>query len=480
MNTINRIIKNISITGISQVILSLLGFLFLIYIARYLGEAEFGVYNLAISLTSIFVIFSDIGISQLIVREIARNKKLSSNYLTNASFLKVILSLITFVLIVLTSNLLGYPADVNFIIYLFGIYTILSSFSQMFIAFFQAFEKMEYVALLQLLEKLLLLSLGFVVLLLNLGLLFLSYIYVIVGIFDIVIGIYFVLHKITNKRAKLDYEIMKNLISTSVPFGLNALFGMLFFRIDTVILSILINDVAVGIYSAAYNPLLTLSMIISGMVSTSIYPVMSRYFLHSKDYLEKFALISSKYLAIIGFPIAVLCFVFADKIIILFYAGQYINSIIVFQILSVFIPLRLISSITGTLLTSIDKQGMRTFSVGTAALLNTVLNLALIPSLSYVGAAITTIISELFLYLIILYFIRKYYSEIQINSIYFKPCFSSLIMGLFLFYFRDMNIFVISIFASLIYFALLFLLNTFNDEDKYLFKEILKSIKVIK
>lgn len=477
MSSIQRIVKNIGITGISQFLITLLGFLFLIYVARYLGEAEFGIYSFAISFSSIFVIFSDIGISQFIVREIARDKKLSDKYFINASFLKVILSFISFSLIFITINLMGYPDDVKNIVYFFGIYTILSSFSQMFIAFFQAFEKMEYVALLQILEKLVLIILGFIVLIANLGLLFLAYVYVIIGIFDVTIGILLVLNKIINKRAKVDPTILKSLTISSLPFGLNSLLGMLFFYIDTVLLSILQNDVAVGIYNAAFNPLLTLSMIISGMVSTSMYPVMSRYFISSKDDLETFAIISSKYLSIIGFPIAMICFILADKIIALFYAGQYMQSVIVFQILSIFIPIRLVSSITGTLLTSINKQGMRTFSVGTAAFFNILLNLALIPYLSYIGASIATVISELFLYFVLIYFIRKYYKKLKMSQLLLKPFIASILMGIFVFYFKDMNLILIFVVASILYIIVLFLLKTFNEEDRYLFKQILRGIK---
>ena len=45
MNTVQRIAKNTGVLGISQVITSILGFVLLIYIARYLGEVGFGKAN---------------------------------------------------------------------------------------------------------------------------------------------------------------------------------------------------------------------------------------------------------------------------------------------------------------------------------------------------------------------------------------------------------------------------------------------------
>lgn len=42
---------------------------------RFLGEADFGKYNFALSLKTLIAIFADLLVNQLIVREIARNKK---------------------------------------------------------------------------------------------------------------------------------------------------------------------------------------------------------------------------------------------------------------------------------------------------------------------------------------------------------------------------------------------------------------------
>lgn len=474
MNSIQRIAKNISVSGISQIIISILGFLFLIYVARYLGESEFGIYSFAISFTSLFILFADIGISQLIVREIARNKDLTSEYMSNSLILKFILSIITFVLIALTVNFMGYPQEVIQIVYLFGIYTILSSFAQMFMSVFQAFEKMEYNAIMLIVEKIILLPLGFLVLFLGYGLLELAYVYIIAGVLKVIIGVIITSLKISKPATKIDFKFSKALATDSLPFGLNVMFATLFFQIDTVLLSILKDDAAVGIYNAAYNPLLSLSSIVSGMVTSAIYPVMSRYFITSKDSLETFTVLSSKYLAIIGFPIGFGCLILANKFIALFYAGQYTQSILAFQILAVFIPIRLLSSITSTFLTSINKQGIRTITIFSGAIFNIILNLVLIPHISYIGASIATVLSELFLYLLYIHFINKYFKKLKLNNILLKPFLASLVMGVSIFFLRDLNLFLIIILAALIYFTCLILLKTFTEEDKYIFREIMK------
>jgi O-antigen/teichoic acid export membrane protein len=153
MNTIQTTAKNTSVLAISQVITSILGFFLLIYIARYLGEVGFGKYSFAVSFTTLFVIFADPGISNYIIREPARNKNLTNEYLTNVSIIKLLLSFLAFAFIVLTINLMDYPRDTTYAVYLFGFYMILTSFALTFRSIFQAFERMEYDAVVMVIEK---------------------------------------------------------------------------------------------------------------------------------------------------------------------------------------------------------------------------------------------------------------------------------------------------------------------------------------
>jgi len=210
------------------------------------------------------------------------------------------------------------------------------------------------------------------------------------------------------------------------------------------------------------------------MVVSALYPVMSRYFIASKDSLETFTVLSSKYMAIIGFPIAIGCFVLANQFIALFYDGQYTVSIIAFRILALFIPIRLVSNITGTLLTTINRQSLRTISVGFSALFNIVLNAAMIPYLSYIGASIATVLSEVFLYFVFIYFISKHYKKLELHKHFIKPLIASLMMGGFVFYFKGVNLLLLIILASLVYFMILLLLRTFTQEDKNIFKQVVK------
>jgi len=249
MNNIKRIAKNISVSGLSQIITSLLGFIILIYIARYFGEAGFGKYSFAISITSLLAIFTNPGIDNLIIREISRNKKIATEYITNAIIIKFPLCFLTFFIIVLTINMLGYPQDIKLIVYLFGIYMILSSFTFLFFSIFQAFEKMEYSAAVMIIEKIILTLLIIFFLTQGYGLIALANIYIIAGFVCVVLSFFIIYKKIlplvisdydtssynkySTNSAKFGKAInsllCKTLFIGSIPFVLNDFFSIIFF-----------------------------------------------------------------------------------------------------------------------------------------------------------------------------------------------------------------------------------------------------------
>ena len=78
MNTVQTIAKNTGALALAQIITMVLGLVLVIFIARFLGDVEFGKLAFAQSFTGILVIFADVGLSVLTVREVARNKSQAS------------------------------------------------------------------------------------------------------------------------------------------------------------------------------------------------------------------------------------------------------------------------------------------------------------------------------------------------------------------------------------------------------------------
>jgi len=132
MNTIQRIAKNTAALFAAQFVVAILGLVLSIFIARSLGDVIFCKYSFALAFTAIFAVFSDLGYNTLLIREVARDKSQASKYLNNTLCMRALISLVIFAIIVITINVMGYPADTKNAVYLFGIYTLIVSFSVVF------------------------------------------------------------------------------------------------------------------------------------------------------------------------------------------------------------------------------------------------------------------------------------------------------------------------------------------------------------
>ena len=472
MNTIQRIAKNTAALFAAQFVGTILSLVLTIYIARSLGDVIFGKYSFALAFTAIFAVFSDLGYNTLLIRDVARDKSQAGKYLNNVISMRALLSLVIFALIVIAINLMGYPADTKNVVYLFGIYTLIGSFSAVFKVTFRAFEKMEYEAGITTLVNIIKVSSGLLVLFLGYGLIELALVFLFSGIFDVLFSFLVCERRFVKPKMELDFDFWKSTIKIALPLSMLSIFGLIYGRIDTIMLSMMEGDAVVGWYNAAYG-LVHGFKLIPQLFMNALFPLMSSYFVSSKDLLRMIYEKSFKYLLILGLPLAVGITLLADKIVLLLYGQQFYPSIIALQILAWDILLIFLYVCSAFILVSTDKQNQMIVIAGCAALLNVILNLFLIPSFSYVGAAIATIATEGCLLAVYMYLNSRYSYTILFHKIIIKPVGACAVMGLFIYQFNEIGLILQIIIAIILYFGSLYLLRGFSDEDISLFKKLI-------
>ena len=241
-------------------------------------------------------------------------------------------------------------------------------------------------------------------------------------------------------------------------------------------LSMMKGDASVGLYSAAYKLSEPLSLIPSALV-ISLFPIMSASFKSSREELIKTYRLGIKYILIIMLPIAMGTTLLADKIIFWIYGMEFSGSVTALQILIWALVFTSINPVLTRLLTAIGKQKLNTLSSALCATFNVALNFILIPILSYNGAAIATVLTNIIFFVSSFYFVSKYMHVLPIHKIFIKPVISSLIMAAFVCYFIDTNIFSLVLSATLVYFVALLALKTFTEEDIYIAKTIISKNK---
>ena len=164
----------------------------------------------------------------------------------------------------------------------------------------------------------------------------------------------------------------------------------------------------------------------------------------------------------------------APKLVMLIYKYKYTNSIFALQILIwTIIPL-FINYMLGAIMIAIHKEKEGVYILFANAITNILLNLILIPKFSLYGAAIATVLTEIFYFCGYYYIISKYVGKISFVNLMIKPLVACLIMGLVIYFFSYINIFILIPIGAATYFIFMYLLRAFSDEDFNLIKKIVR------
>ena len=471
LSTVQRVAKNTGIIISGDLIFRLVSLAVTIYLARYLGTIGFGKYIFVFAYLAFFGVITDLGLQTILVREMSRDPSMAPKLIGNAYIIRLTLTVFAVVLSVVIISFMSYPADTTTYIYIAAFTVLFTSFSDFYRTVFEANLRMVYNIIAKLTFKVLSAALILWIIFSHGTLMQVIYALVFSEMVKTLIN-YSFSRKFVRPKFEIDFGLWKYLFKEALPLALTSIIWIIYFRIDVVMLSIMQGDASVGLYSAAYRLTDPFSLIPNALV-VSLFPIMSASFKTSEERLIKSYRLGIRYLLIITLPIAVGTTIMADRIIFLIYGAEFADSSTALQILIWTLIFISINSVLSKLLVSINRQILNTLNLGICTIANIVLNLILIPLMSYNGAAIATVVSEAAFFIICFYFVSKHLRALPIHKIMVKPMISGLIMGAFVFYFINLNIFVIVLLAGVVYLTALLALKTFSEEDFTMFKRII-------
>ncbi len=432
-------------------------------IARAVGVEDFGKLTFAISFTGLFIVFADYGFSPLAIREIARDKSILHKFVGNALFCKFFFSALTIALICIVINLMNYPDITKDVVYVFSCVVVLYSFIAFFNSVFRGIEKMEYETVISFIQNLLLLFFVTIALLLKPHIFQISIAYLLSRAVSFGISAAYYKKKIGKINLQPDRIYEKDILRKAFPFGLHTIFGLIYFQIDTVMLSIMKGDIEVGYYQASMRVILA-GLIISDVIINAFYPVLSRLFKQGIDALRNQARHMNKILFVLGIPFSAFMFIFSNEIIHILYGAGYDKSILIFQILAWLLVLRFFGSAYGLVITSANRQSLRMYSVFVASVVNIGLNLVLIPKYGNIGASVATVITNSILTVVYILITKRLLNSFIVDWSFLKTILLTATFGVAVYYFKGYN-FVLTTGFVLIYIIVMYV-YIFTPEEK--------------
>lgn len=391
---ITSIARNTSYFTLALVIQKVISLTYFTIYARVLGPGDLGQYYFAISITSIFSIFIDFGLGNVITREIAKRSDKAATLLGNVLSMKLIFSFLTIGALYLWTQAWGYQAITRDLIYISALVMILDNFTNIFYAILRGFHNLKFESISSVIFQLIVLIFSLVVIKLGLDIRWLMTSFVTAGIFNVIYSAY-----IVHSRLKLsihfswDKILAKQIFYLALPFAIYAIFQRLYTFFDSILLFKFLGSEAVGLYQIPFKIIVAIQFLPMAFTA-SLYPALSSYWQNNRDQLSITFERAINYSLILGIPIMIGSIALADQIVALFKEG-FMEATLPLRISMLAVPFMFLTFPIGALLNACDRQKRNTINIGIIAVLSVCLNLFLIPRWGVIGACVTTVITSI-------------------------------------------------------------------------------------
>jgi O-antigen/teichoic acid export membrane protein len=405
--------KNLSLLLGAEVLIRLMTLVLTIYIARSYGTATFGIFALAIAMGSLFEIISNMGLGTIFLQRVSGHSAAMPKQLGVFLPLRLILSALGLALTIGAAVLLNKNADTFAAIALSGLYFSIFSIVMFLFCCFDARQKMQFTAGVKLFKFSVLFALGMYIVYLGYPVqyVFIAYICAAVVAFVITAALvsrYFA--KISLVFGAEARGAWKKIIREGWPITLSGTFVYIYNYLDTIIISVMKGESAVGLYQVSYKIIGTL-FILATIINQAYLPKLIETHAGGADNAVRggaaggsaaggsaaLSTVFNRALKSIFFwslPITFGGIILGERIIPFVFGDDYLAGIPTFRILMLNCIIFFLSSAMVNLLYALKKQksAMKIFFLG--ALANCVFNIFMIPLFGIEGAAATTVLAE--------------------------------------------------------------------------------------
>lgn len=463
-----RVLRNSIFRGIGYPAGAVLLFLTYILIARYLGAEGFGHFSFIMAFTGLFQIVADMGIRNILIRNISTDRLNFGIHLQTARFLMRLLSILSGVMILFASCFLNISDEIRHSVYLAGMGVIFTINGLSYGSVIRAFEDMGWDILGFNVHKIIFVTLVWAVTKTAFGIrgVFLAFLLSNAALWLCLRGVV----RLRYGRGSPGPDVRKSayaLFKEAIPLGMAEILKRLMRDIDKFLLTALGTPSALGLFSAAYKlPEAVTQFTVN--LTLSLFPVYARLAKVSSAGLFEVWHQSLRFLYIAAVPFGVTVFVFSDQIMELLFGPSFREASSVLKILAPAIVLIFASGVYRYIFVALGHQRDYLFCIAVSLGVNTAADMLLIPLYSCDGAAVGTLAGEITLFFSGLIMLRNSENSFQSLVLLIRPLIAGAAMAFIFGQVKDKS--SVTIAAGIcggfaVYTVLLFCLST--DLRKY-------------
>lgn len=377
-----------------QMLRMVAGLLVGVWVARFLGPQQFGLFSYAVAFASLFSGIAKLGLDSIVVRDLVQEPELRNAYMGTAFWLKLVGAIFMLGIVALTILFNGNDYNTNLYIFIIASGIIFQSF-EVVDFYFQSKVLSKFVSICKIIQ-LVVSSLFKLYLIFNGADLFWFVLVSLVDQITLAVSLY-IAYRYQNLGdffQYFDFSLAKKMINNSWPLILSGLAVTLYMRIDQVMIKEMLGDKDVGLFSAAAR-LSEVWYFVPAIIMNSIFPAIAGAKKVSETLYHERLLKISTMMTWLAVAIALPVSFYASAIINFIYGYSYQDAGIVLSIhiwSAVLVFLGVASGVFFTVENLTRKLLKRTLF---GALANLLFNMVLIPHYGIVGAAFATLIAQL-------------------------------------------------------------------------------------
>ena len=496
--SLKLLVKTSSMIFILLIVSKLLSYFYRIVIARYYGPEVYGLFSLSIMIMGWFAAFSSFGLYEGLLRfvSIYRGKK-EKDKIRYTCHISIFISLFSSIVAGILLFILAEPIAINLfhspnLIIFLKIFSFTIPFfllSNVLLSIMQAYERIKaYTIILDVIQHfakalilVLLIFIGFssssVIISYSVGIIIiflLSFLYCKYKIPEI-----FEKHLLTKQNKK---TIRKQLLSYSWPILFMTIVYSIFPWIDFFAIGFFKGAAQVGFYDSAV-PIAQLLVFLPPLFLRLFFPMVTKQFYRkSINLVKEISKQTEKWILIINLPFFLLMVLFPGTIINLLFGSTYLVAESALRFLAVGFFFFAMSLIFYNLLSIVGKSKLILYNLLLTSALNIVLNMIFVPAYGITGAAASTMISYIVLFLIFLFQTKNYTSIVPLKRKMIPIIISGVVAtGLLLItkQFIPTNIWTVilqGIFFILIYIMMIFITKSLDKNDIMILQAIKNKI----
>jgi O-antigen/teichoic acid export membrane protein len=458
-----KIAYNVVVSSVSKILSTILALVSIGLITRYLGAAGFGEYATVLAFLALFSAVADLGLYSTATREISRPNADEAKIIGNIFSLRLVVSGMVLLVSPIFFWFLPYSLELKEAILIIAASFLFSSSYQVLNGIFQKNLAMDKVAVVELLGKIIQVGMIFFVIKLQLG-----FLWIIASLLFNMIFSFFCVYVLSKKyvsfKLQFDFSYWKTFIKESYPLGIAALIGFVYFKIDTILLSVMKTSSEVGIYNAAYKVIENITFFPT-MMAGLIFPIMSQSifgdFARFKDISDK----TYKIFWIFVVALIVGTMFLSGGIVHLIGGAGFEKSGVVLRILIFALAAIFFSNFSNSILIAGNKQKKLMRIMFLAAVFNVVANLLFIPRYSYMAAAWISVLTEMFVVGATFYVIVKELKYWPVAEKFSGIIASGIVMAIYFYIFSRFNFFLLAISGTVAYLVALWMFGVVKAGD---------------